>query len=194
MRLLGRYVEQHGRPVAVYTDKASLFQVNRPLHYNKHLEEAPEATQIARALQELGIGRITAHSPQAKGRVERCFGTLQDRLVKALRRAGVGSLEQANRYLEQEFVPGWNRRFRCLPAEQADAHRPLRTDQKLVSILSHVERRSVANDYTIAWRGKRYQIPAQQAQARMRKAAVAVQCTSANRTGVLCSRSRRRHQ
>jgi Homeodomain-like domain len=175
MRLLGRYVEQHGRPGAVYTDKASLFQVNRPLHYNKHLEEAPEATQIARALQDLGIGRITAHSPQAKGRVERCFGTLQDRLVKALRRAGVGSLEQANRYLEQEFVPGWNRRFRRRPAEQADAHRPLRTDQKLVSILSHVERRSVANDYTIAWRGKRYQIPAPQAQARMRKAAVAVQ-------------------
>ena len=66
MRLLWQYIEQHGRPVEVYTDKASLFQVNRPLHYNKHLPPGPEQTQIKRALEELGIGRIAAHSPQAK--------------------------------------------------------------------------------------------------------------------------------
>ena len=175
MRLLGQYVEQQGRPVAVYTDKASLFQVNRPLHWNKHLEEKPAPTQIGRALQELGIGRITAHSPQAKGRVERCFGTLQDRLVKALRRAGVKALDPANRYLEREFVPAWNRRFQQPSAEPADVHRPLRRDQLLVSILSHVEQRTVGNDYTVAWRGRRYQIPAPQARPRMRKAAVRVE-------------------
>jgi biotin operon repressor len=99
MRLLWRYIEKHGRPVEVYTDKAGLFQVNRPLHYNKHLPAAPEQTQIKRALEELGIGRIAAHSPQAKGRVERSFGTMQDRLVKGLRRAEARTLEEANRYL-----------------------------------------------------------------------------------------------
>ena len=93
LRLLGRYLEQSGRPVAVYTDKASLFQVNRPLHHNKHLDGKPQPTQIERALAALDIRRVTAHSPQAKGRVERCFGTLQDRLVKALRRVGAGEAD-----------------------------------------------------------------------------------------------------
>lgn len=175
MGLLGRYVELHGRPAAVYTDKAGLFQVNRPLHYNKHLDAEPTPTQIGRALAELGIRRIAAHSPQAKGRIERCFGTLQDRLVKALRRCGASSLEEANRYLEQQFEPRWNERFARPPAEQADAHRKLHPDQRLESILSAVEPRVVTNDYTIAWRGKRYQIPAGQAKARMRKRRVEIE-------------------
>ena len=175
MRLLARYVELHGRPAAVYTDKAGLFQVNRPLHYNKHLAAEPAPTQIGRALQELGIERITAHSPQAKGRIERCFGTLQDRLVKALRRRGASSLEEANRYLEQQFEAWWNERFARPPAERADAHRKLRADQRLESILSAVEQRVVNNDYTIAWRGKRYQLPAGQAKARMRKRRVQIE-------------------
>ena len=115
--------------MAVYTDKASLFQVNRPLHHNKHLDGKPQPTQIERARAELDIRRVTAHSPQAKGRVERCFGTLQDRLVKALRRVGANDWEQANRYLEEEFLEECNRRFTCQPAEAADAHRPLRNDQ-----------------------------------------------------------------
>ena len=169
MRLLGRYVELHGRPAAVYTDKAGLFQVNRPLHHNKHLDAEPPPTQIGRALAALDIRRIAAHSPQAKGRIERSFGTLQDRLVKGLRRAGASSLEEANRYLEQQLEPHWKGRFARQPAEPADAHRKLRKDQRLESILSEVEQRVVANDYTLAWRGKRYQIPAGQAKARMRK-------------------------
>jgi hypothetical protein len=169
LRLLRRYVELHGRPAAVYTDKAGLFQVNRPLHHNKHLEPEPGPTQIGRALAELDIRRITAHSPQAKGRIERSFGTLQDRLVKGLRRSGASSLEQANRYLEQQLEPQWKRRFARQAAEPADAHRKLRKDQRLESILSQVEQRVVNNDYTLAWRGKRYQIPTGQAKPRMRK-------------------------
>jgi len=86
MRLMWQYIELHGPPGEYYTDKAGLFQVNRPLHYNKELEAKPGKTQIGRALEELAIGWIAAHSPQAKGRIERSFGTLQDRLVKALRR------------------------------------------------------------------------------------------------------------
>ena len=175
MRLLWRYVESHGRPVEVYTDKASLFQLNRPLHHNKHLDAAPPPTQIERALAELGIGKIPAHSPQAKGRIERSFQTMQDRLVKGLRRAAASSIEDANRYLEQQFVAEWNGRFTRPPAEKADAHRPLRKDHALASILSRVERRVVGNDYTISWRGRRYQIPAEQAKPRMRKAVVRIE-------------------
>ena len=175
MRLLWRYVEFHGRPVEVYTDKASLFQLNRPLHHNKHVEAAPAPTQIERALAELGIGKIPAHSPQAKGRIERSFQTMQDRLVKGLRRAAASDLEEANRYLQQEFVPQWNERFTRSPAEKADAHRRLRRDQNLASILSRVEQRVVGNDYTISWRGRRYQVPAEQAKPRMRKAAVRIE-------------------
>ena len=175
MRLLWLYVKLHGRPVEVYTDKAGLFQVNRPLHHNKHLAAAPPPTQIERALAELGIGKIPAHSPQAKGRIERSFATMQDRLVKGLRRAAASNLEEANRYLEQEFVAEWNRRFTRRPAEGADAHRCLRPDHDLASILSRVERRVVGNDYTISWRGRRYQIPAEKAKPRMRKAAVRIE-------------------
>lgn len=174
MRLLWSYLERYGRPLEYYTDKASLFQINRPLHHNKHLEAKPPPTQIERALEELGIGRITAHSPQAKGRIERSFGTLQDRLVKALRRAGANTLEQANRCLQEEFLQEWEQ-FRRPAAQVGDAHRALRKDQDLGSILSHVERRVVTNDYTVAWHGQRYQIPAAEAKPRMRKAAVRIE-------------------
>ena len=158
MRLLWRYIERHGRPVEVYTDKAGIFQVNRPLHYNKHLPAEPDDTQLKRALTELGIGRIAANSPQAKGRVERSFGTMQDRLVKGLRRAGAKTLDEANRYLWDVFEPEWKRKFAKQPAHELDAHRPPRKDHDLASSLSHVDTRTVESDYTVRWLGKRYQI------------------------------------
>ena len=92
MAVTGRF-----RPAAgMLHRKASLFQVYPPLHFNKHLEEAPMLTQIGRAMKELGIGWIAAQSAQAKGRIERFFGTAQDQLVKGLRRAGASTLESAN--------------------------------------------------------------------------------------------------
>lgn len=176
MRLLWKYVERHGRPVEFYTDKASLFTVNRPLHYNKHLPEpGEEKTQIGRALKELGIGWIAAHSPQAKGRIERCFGTLQDRLVKALRRVGASTLEQANRFLEETYLPEWNGRFGRAPESEAEAHRPLRKDQSLASILSYTEDRVIGNDFTVSWLGSHYQIPLEQVKARMRRQRIRVE-------------------
>jgi transposase len=111
---LRRDVEQHGRPVAVYTDKASLFQITpRAIHHR----DAPERqlSQIGRALEELNIEWMAAHSPQAKGRIERSFKTAQDRLVKGLRRVGAKDLETANAYLQQVFLPLWNERFRYPP-------------------------------------------------------------------------------
>jgi len=157
-RLLASYLQRWGRPLEFYTDKDSLFTVNRPLKEAED-EAGPEVlTQIGRALGELGIGWIAAHSPQAKGRVERFFGTAQDRLVKGLRKAGVQTLEEANRYLELEYLPQWNSRFTREPANPTDAHRPLRAEQDLAAILSHVEERVVANDYTIRYNNIQYQI------------------------------------
>jgi hypothetical protein len=100
-------------------------------------------TPLGRALRELGMAWIPAHSPQAKGRVERCFGTLQDRLVKGLRGAGVCTLAQANAYLEHKFLPAWARRFTVAPANPTDAHGPLGRQHNLTALLSVVEARVV---------------------------------------------------
>src|SRR5438445_12101465 len=97
--------------------------------------------RFGRALRELGIGWIAAHSPQAKGRIERFFGTAQDRLVRGLRKAGVQTLAEANAYLEQEYLPMWNRRFTVEAENGTDAHRPLRAEHHLAAILSHVSER-----------------------------------------------------
>lgn len=105
MRVLWAYLERYGRPQSVYTDKAGLFQPTLAPGWRSEEPGPRTETQMGRAFRELGIEWIAAHSPQAKGRIERCFQTLQDRLVKGLRKAGAGSLEQANRYLEAEFLP-----------------------------------------------------------------------------------------
>jgi len=113
MRLLWSYLEMYGRPPAFYTDKASLFQTagkrrrDEPGVEKDPVEMPP--TQLGRALRELGITWIAAHSPQAKGRVERNFGTAQDRLVKGMRVAGVRTIEPANAYLRDEYLVWWNR-------------------------------------------------------------------------------------
>lgn len=115
-------------------------------------------TQIGRALRELGIGWQAAHSPQAKGRVERNFETAQDRLVKGMRVSGVTTLEQANGYLEKEYLVWWEREMTVKPASADDAHRPLDKSQNLAASLSHVESREVRNDYTLRLDCELYQI------------------------------------
>jgi len=163
LRLLWSYLERNGRPVAFYTDKASLFQ-NTPkvklheLDVPRDKRDPLPPTQIGRALQELGVAWIAAHSPQAKGRVERSFGTAQDRLVKGLRVAGARTIEDANRYLQTEFLPWWNQHLVVAPANPTDAHRPLGSEHSLPAALSHVEHRQVNNDYTVQLDGNFYQI------------------------------------
>src|SRR6478672_1257382 len=151
MNLLERYVKEHGRPLAYYTDKAALFQTavktkRDESRAGKDRAELPP-TQIGRALQELGIEWIAAHSPQAKGRIERSFDTAQDRLVRGLRVAEAKTLQAANAYLESEFLPWWNQTLSVRPASSDDAHRPLGREHNLAAILSHIETRQVANDY-----------------------------------------------
>jgi hypothetical protein len=156
--VLWGYLERWGRPVEFYTDKGSLFTVNRPRVEAADEVVKEEYTQIGRALRELGIGWIAAHSPQAKGRIERFFGTAQDRLVKGLRLARASSLAAAQTYLQEEYLPHWNQTFTVVPAGGSDAHRPLRAEHELASILSLVEERTVTPDYTIRYGGKIYQI------------------------------------
>ena len=162
MKLLWGYLEKFGRPVAFYTDKASLFRNNEKRRrdepgVNKDPIEMPP-TQIGRALRELGITWIAAHSPQAKGRVERNFGTAQDRLVKGMRVAGVTTIEQANDYLVHDYLAWWEREMTVEAANADDAHRPLEKCHDLAASLSFVETRQVRPDYTLRWGGKFYQI------------------------------------
>ena len=179
MKLVWSYVEKFGRPVRFYTDKASLFQTAE-----KHKRDDPGVekdavemppTQIGRALRELGITWIPAHSPQAKGRVERNFGTAQDRLVKGMRVAGVQTIEQANQYLEEEYLVWWERELTVEPANPDDAHRPLEKDYNLAAALSHVETRQVRNDYTLRFDGDLYQIERRAIVNRLRGANVRVE-------------------
>ncbi len=179
MKLLWSYLEKFGRPLSFYTDKASLFQTaekrkrDEPGVEKDPVEMPP--TQIGRALQELGITWIAAHSPQAKGRVERNFGTAQDRLVKGMRVAGVNTIEQANQYLEQDYLVWWERELTVEPAHPDDAHRPLDKSHNLAASLSHVETRQVRPDYTLRWDGKLYQIERQAVVSGLRRANVRVE-------------------
>jgi transposase len=180
MGLLRAYLERHGRPLAFYTDKASLFQsAPKAARGEKELprdeREPLPPTQIGRALRELGIVWIPAHSPQAKGRVERTFGTAQDRLVKGLRVAGAKTLEEANAYLEREFLPWWNRTLTVKPASASDAHRPLGKEHDLAAVLSHVETRQVANGYVVSYGGQSYRIDRRDVKPGLRGSAVRVE-------------------
>jgi transposase len=175
LRVLWDYLERWGRPVEFYTDKSSLFTVNRPPPATEDEAVKEELTQIGRALRELGIGWVAAHSPQAKGRIERFFGTAQDRLVKGLRLAGARTLEEANRYLEETYLPRWNQDFTVVPAGPTDAHRPLRAEHELAAILSQVEERTVTSDYTIRYQGKIYQIARGDIRAGLRGSRVRVE-------------------
>jgi transposase len=179
MRLLWAYLERFGRPLAFYTDKAGMFQVAVKSKRQEQREgvdrQQMPPTQIARALGELGIVWIPAHSAQAKGRVERQFQTDQDRLVKGMRVSGACTIEAANKYLEQEFLPWWNSTLTVKPATAEDAHRPLGKEHDLAATLSHVEQRQVTNDYTIRWDGKLYQIDRRDIRVGMRKSKVRVE-------------------
>lgn len=152
------YVETHGRPVAIYLDKFSTYKVN---HKNA-VDNADMMTQFERAMKALDIRVICANSPEAKGRVERLFGTLQDRLVKELRCADSGTRDTANQFLHHRYIPDHNKRF-SVPAQRAsDAHRPLSDEvrMKLPSIFSVQSARIVNNDYTIQFKSRWFQLDA----------------------------------
>jgi len=134
------YLEEHGKPVAFYSDKHGIFRVN-----SKEAAGGEGVTQFGRALLALNIDIICANSPQAKGRIERAFGTLQDRMVKELRLAGVSSIAAANAWLPG-FIAAYNTRFGRDPANAKNLHRPLGRTDDLDEILAWREERTVTRN------------------------------------------------
>ena len=152
------YLERWGRPVAFYVDKDSIYKVNRQATLEEELQDSSPITQFTRAMTELGIEVICAHSPQAKGRVERSFGTHQDRLVKELRLAGISDKAAANQFLWNIYLPGHDAQFAVSPASTVNAHRPLLKTHRLPEILSLRLPRVLANDYTVSFQKRFFQV------------------------------------
>jgi transposase len=144
------YLAKHGRPVAFYSDKHSVFRTTA-----KEPRAGDGGTQFARAMSELNIDILCANSPQAAGRVERAHQTLQDRLVKELRLRGIASIDAGNAFLP-EFAADYDARFARLPANPHDAHRPLRPDDDLEEIFRWKEQRRLTTNLTIHYRRSLY--------------------------------------
>lgn len=152
-----RYGTRYGIPLALYADKHTTYQSPAEPTVEEQLTGTKPQSQFGRALSELGVELIAAHSPQAKGRVERLFKTFQDRLVKELRLAGVTTLKDANRFLEA-YLPRYNRGFAVPPAQAADLHRPKPTAHALARSLCIKTTRCLRKDFTIAHEGRLYQV------------------------------------
>jgi len=150
------YIRNFGKPHSIYVDKFSTYSMNHKLAK----ENDDTLTQFQRAMRELGIEPITAHSSQAKGRVERLFGTLQDRLIKELRLNDISTMEEANEFLEKTFLPEFNARFKVEAISKADLHKKLTSKENdgLDSILSRQYKRTVRNDFTISYKNNWYQM------------------------------------
>jgi hypothetical protein len=145
LRETHRYVSAYGRPVAFYSDKHAIFRVSKT-----EAEGGDGMTQFGRALYELNTDIICANTPAAKGRIERSFGTLQDRLVKEMRLAGISTIEAANAFLPV-FLADHNRRFAKEPFSGTDAHRPVPQDMVLEDIFAWKEERTVTHNLTLQY-------------------------------------------
>jgi hypothetical protein len=163
------YFERYGKPIAFYSDKHGIFRVNQP----RPLATTSGLTQFGRAMLELDIQIICASSPQAKGRIERAFQTLQDRLVKELRLRGISDIDRANAFLP-EFRADFNRRFAVLPRSHHDAHRPLLKSEILDLILTLQETRTLSKNLTVQFRQLIYQIQSDRPDYALRQAQVTV--------------------
>ena len=162
LRATKTYLKQHGRPVAFYVDKDSIYRVNRQASIEEQLRDSSPLTQFTRAMQEFNIEVIAANSPQAKGRVERSFDTHQDRLVKELRLAGISERETATRFLQERYLPTHNARFAVEPANPTDAHRLLLPTHDLEAILSIQMTRTIERDFTLRCQNRFFQLGPEQ--------------------------------
>lgn len=159
-RFWSAYLQNHGKPRSIYLDKFSTYNVNHALAK----ENSDTLTQFERAAGELRIDLIKANSPQAKGRVERLFHTLQDRLIKELRLANISTVEEANTFLEKIFIPKFNARFAVEPRNTTDMHRRLTLKERahLPSIFSRHTERTVLNDFTFSFKNQWIQLTKEQ--------------------------------
>jgi len=150
--------QSHGLPQAVYTDRHTIFRSPKHSTIEQQLTGEPPRSQFGRVMDELAIEMIPAYSPQAKGRVERLFGTLQDRLARALHEANACTQAEANQVLRR-FLPEFSVRFSVAPAQPGSAYCPWPQDLKPEELFCFKHQRTVQNDNTISFDGKRLQIP-----------------------------------
>jgi transposase len=161
--LFQRYAKRHGLPRGLYVDQHGIYRPDREPTDAELLDKTAVETQFGRAMRQLDVELILARSPQAKGRVERMNGTLQDRLVKALRREAIADIDAANRFLEESFLPEFNARFSVKASLPEDGHHRLCDTVDLACILSIQEPRVVAKDWTVRWRNHVLQLPSESA-------------------------------
>jgi len=157
--VLEGWTRRHRLPRSLYVDRDSIYRCEGLPSVAEQLAGKEPQTQFGRAMGQLGVKLILANSPQAKGRVERMNGVLQDRLVKALRLAGIRNLEEANRFLEEAFLPAFNRKFNVPAASALDVHQAV--PRHLNEVLSWEETRVVQRDWTVACQGQWYQLDRQ---------------------------------
>ena len=157
--VLEGWVRQHGLPASLYVDRDSIYRCEGVASIAEQLAGKEPQTQFGRAMEQLGIKLILANSPQAKGRVERMNGTLQDRLVKEIRLAGINDIESGNRFLDGKYLRAFDRKFARQAARPLDAHRDV--PRQLNEVLSWETERVVQGDWTVACEGKRYQLDKQ---------------------------------
>lgn len=159
-RFWKEYLDIHGKPRSIYLDKFSTYKMNQRVALENH----ETLTQFQRAMRQLGIEPITAHSPQAKGRVERLFDTLQDRLIKELRLQAISDIDTANTFLEEVFIPAFNKKFGVAAKSNVNLHTRLTSAEKkqLSSIFSRHAERTVQNDFTFSFNNQWYQLLEQQ--------------------------------
>ena len=155
MRATRNYIEAYGRPVSIYVDFGSVFSVNT------NNPDREKLTQYGRAMKELGIEVKYARSPQAKGRVERANGVLQDRLVKELRLKNISSIEEASKYLREEFLAKHNQKFAVEPEAQQDLHRSI-DGFDLDKIFCRKEERVLQNDFIVQYKNRLLQLHREQ--------------------------------
>ncbi len=166
------YFLKNGLPLSIYLDKFSTYKIN---HKNA-VDNKDMITQFQRAMNQAGVKPITAHSPEAKGRVERMFQTLQDRLIKELRLAGITTIEEANEFLKA-YIPKLNAKFAVVPKRKRDLHKKMdeRTKEMLPKIFSVQNIRKVNNDYTIRFNGQYFQLDREQSAVVYKKDAVIIE-------------------
>jgi hypothetical protein len=152
-----RYIKRYGMPQSVYLDKHTTYKSTAKQTVEEELGNKKSMSQFERSLSELGVTVIHANSPEAKGRVERLFRTLQDRMVKEMRLVRINSVERANEFLIN-YLPTFNKKFKVKAVSEVDVHQSALPARELDKIFCIREERTVRNDFTIAYNGKLYQI------------------------------------
>jgi transposase len=150
---LEAYLKKYGKPQTFYVDKHSVFRVTR-----EEIKKGEGVTTFHKALRSLKIELICANSPQAKGRVERKNGVLQDRLIKEMRLRKISSIEEGNRYLEEKFIESHNKQFGKAPASSQNGHKPLSPEEDLEKILATRGVRTISKNLTVQYRNQTYQL------------------------------------